>query len=129
MADDICFDLVHAQELVRNECCDVISIYPGKNGGIANSKEIIEFAANHGIACAMGSNLEFDIATAAMGHLIIACPNLQVERYPGDTLGPSYHAFSIAKNPLHIDWPDTRLNDGPGLGIDVDWNVVKNAQL
>ena len=30
MADDICFDLVHAQELIHNECCDVISVYPGE---------------------------------------------------------------------------------------------------
>src|SRR5262249_19570480 len=34
MADDICFDLVHARELLRHEACDVISVYPGKNGGI-----------------------------------------------------------------------------------------------
>jgi muconate cycloisomerase len=88
MADDICFNLVHAKELVRNECCDVISVYPGKNGGIRKSREIVEFAERHGVACTIGSNLEWDVATAAMGHLIVACPNLQVERYPGDIHGP-----------------------------------------
>ena len=35
MADDMCFNLVHAQELIRNEACDLISVYPGKNGGIS----------------------------------------------------------------------------------------------
>ncbi len=124
MADDICFDLIHARELIRNECCDVISLYPGKNGGIRKSKVIAEYAAEHGVACTIGSNLEYDIATAAMGHLIVATPNMHVEKYPGDILGPSYHQFSVAKNPLAIDWPLTTINDRPGLGIDVDWDFV-----
>lgn len=125
MADDICFDLVDARELIRNECCDVISVYPGKNGGIRKSKAIVDLAARHGIACAMGSNLEFDIATAAMGHLIVACTNLQVEKYPGDTLGPSYHQLSIATHPLHISGPHTIITDRPGLGVDIDWDLVR----
>ena len=125
MADDICFDLVHAQELIRNDCCDVISVYPGKNGGIQKCRDIIELAADHGIACSMGSNLEFDVATAAMGHLIVSSPNLQIEEYPGDTLGPAYHRDSIAVNPLSIEGPLTTITDAPGLGIDVDWDFVR----
>ena len=41
MADDMCFNLVHAQELIRNQACDLISVYPGKNGGIRKSREIV----------------------------------------------------------------------------------------
>ncbi|MCH2124569.1 MAG: hypothetical protein MK165_07250 [Pirellulaceae bacterium] len=129
MADDICFDLIHAQELIRNQCCDVISVYPGKNGGLRKSKQIIDFAAEHGVACSIGSNLEFDVATAAMGHLVVACENMQIEKFPGDTLGPSYHQHSIAKNPLVIDWPTTTITDAPGLGIDVDWATVKRFRI
>jgi muconate cycloisomerase len=125
MADDICFNLVHAKELIRNDCCDVISLYPGKNGGIRKSKEIVDYAAAHGIACSIGSNLEWDIATAAMGHLIVGCPNMQIERFPGDVLGPEYHEFSIAKNPLKIAGPVITLTDRPGLGVDVDWDIVQ----
>ena len=125
MADDICFDLVHARELIRNDCCDVISLYPGKNGGIRKSQEIAEFAAGHGVACSIGSNLEWDIGTAAMGHLVVGCANMQVERFPGDMLGPEYHEFSIAKNPLKIRGPVVEITDRPGLGIDVDWAVVE----
>ncbi len=125
MADDICFDMAHAAELVRNDCCDVISLYPGKNGGILKAKRIAEFAAAHGVACSIGSNLEFDIGTAAMGHLVMATENMQVEKYPGDMLGPAYHEFSIAKNPLTISGPITEITERPGLGIDVDWEVVK----
>ncbi|MEX2120278.1 MAG: enolase C-terminal domain-like protein [Pirellulales bacterium] len=125
MADDICFNLVHARELVRNGCCDVISLYPGKNGGIGRSRAIAEFAAAHGVACTIGSNLELDVATAAMAHLVVACPNMQVEKYPGDMLGPDYHEFWIAKAPLSIAGPLTTITDRAGLGIEVDWDVVR----
>lgn len=129
MADDICFDLAHARELLRNECCDAISVYPGKNGGIRKSKAIVELAARHGVACSIGSNLEWDVATAAMGHLVVACPNMQVELYPGDMLGPEYHEVRIAKNPLSIRGPLVTLNDLPGLGIEIDWQVVRDHQV
>ncbi len=125
MADDIVFDLAHARECIRNEACDVISLYPGKNGGIRKAKEIVDYSAAHNVACSIGSNLELDIASAAMCHLVVACPNMQVETYPGDILGPEYHQFSIAKNPLSIEGPVISITDQPGLGIDVDWDVVE----
>jgi muconate cycloisomerase len=129
MADDMCFDLVHAQELVRNQACDVISVYPGKNGGIGRSLQIVEFAARHGVACSIGSNLEWDVATAAMGHLVVACPNMQVERFPGDMLGPEYHEVRVVKQPLEILGPRATITDRPGLGVDVDWQVVAEHRL
>jgi L-alanine-DL-glutamate epimerase-like enolase superfamily enzyme len=125
MADDMCFDMVHARELIRNEACDVISLYPGKNGGIRKAKEIAEFAAEHGVACGIGSNLEWDVGTAAMMHLVIGVANMQVERFPGDILGPEYHELRIAKNPISIKGPVVTITDRPGLGIDVDWDLVR----
>ncbi|MBI5761602.1 MAG: muconate cycloisomerase [Planctomycetales bacterium] len=125
MADDICFDLSHARELIHNKACDSISVYPGKNGGIRKSKEIVEFAAANGVACSIGSNLEWDIGTAAMAHLVVACPNMQVEKIPGDMLGPVYHEFRIVKNPIDINGPIVTITNRPGLGVDVDWDVVR----
>src|SRR5262245_18984517 len=61
MADDMCFDLVHARELIRHHACDLISVYPGKNGGIRKSREIVLFAGQYGVGCTIGSNLEFDV--------------------------------------------------------------------
>jgi muconate cycloisomerase len=129
MADDICFDLAHARELVRNACCDVISVYPGKNGGIARARAIAEFAGRHGVPCSIGSNLEWDVGTAAMAHLVVATPNLQVEQYPGDMLGPEYHEVRVVKEPLAIRGPVVTLSDRPGLGIEVDWPVVREHLL
>ena len=129
MADDICFDMSHARELIRNECCDLISVYPGKNGGIRKSKAIIDFAAQHNVGCSIGSNLEWDVGTAAMLHLVVASRNMQVEQFPGDILGPVYHEVRLAKNPIEINGPLVTLTDRPGLGIDIDWQAVKEHTL
>ena len=129
MADDMCFNLVHAQELIRNQACDLISVYPGKNGGILKSQRIVEFAEKHGVGCTIGSNLEFDIATAAMGHLIVATPNLRVEDYPGDIHGPAYYETRVAREPLSITGPVTRLTDHPGLGVEVEWARLEKSRL
>jgi L-Ala-D/L-Glu epimerase len=125
MADDICFDLADAVELIRHQACDVISVYPGKNGGIAKSKRIIDVAARHGMACSIGSNLELDIASSAMCHLVVACPNINIERYPGDIMGPDYHSVCVVKEPLEIRGPIITAPDRPGLGVEVDWKVVE----
>jgi muconate cycloisomerase len=129
MADDMCFNLVHAQELVRNQACELISVYPGKNGGIRKSREIVQFAERHGVACTIGSNLEFDVATAAMGHLIVATPNLCVEEYPGDIHGPAYYETRVVREPLAIAGPVTTITSRPGLGVEVDWALVRELAV
>ena len=124
MADDIVFDLPDVIECIRHEACDVISLYPGKNGGIRKAWEMAELAGEHGVACSIGSNLELDIAAAAMCHLVVACPNMQVETYPGDILGPDYHEARVATNPISVNGPVIETPTGPGLGVEVDWNEV-----
>jgi L-Ala-D/L-Glu epimerase len=128
MADDMCFDMVHARELIRNDCCDVISVYPGKQGGIGKARRLADFAATAGVACSIGSNLELDVATAAMAHLVVATPNMRVEQYPGDLLGADYHELRLAKNPVQIEGPLTTITGQPGLGVEVDWQLARQCR-
>ena len=127
LADESCFELGHAGELVARAACDAITVYPGKNAGIEKSRAIVQFAAAHGVPCTIGSNLELDVATAAMAHLVVACPNIAIDRLPGDALGPAYHEFSIVKNPLLIEGPWVTAPSGPGLGVNVDWELVRRS--
>ena len=124
MADELCFDLVDARELVRNRCADVVSVYPGKHGGIRKARQIVDYLAEHNVACSIGSNLELDVATAAMAHLVVSSPNMQVEKFPGDMLGADYHEVRVAKEPISIAGPITTISDRPGLGVEVDWSLV-----
>ena len=64
-----------------------------------------------------------------MAHLIVATPNLQIERYPGDVLGPDYHQASIARNPISIHGPLTTIGQGPGLGVEVDRDVIERHRI
>ncbi len=129
MADDMVFDLGQAIECLRHDAVDVISIYPGKCAGIRKCLEIASLAEEHGVACSIGSNLEWDVATAAMCHLVVGTPNMLVERYPGDILGPEYHEFSIVKEPLRIEGPIVETPGRPGLGVEVDWAVVEKNRI
>ncbi|MEZ6086477.1 MAG: enolase C-terminal domain-like protein [Pirellulaceae bacterium] len=129
MADDICFDLNHARECIRNDACDVISVYPGKNGGLRKSLQIVALAAENGVACSIGSNLELDVASAAMCHLVLAHRNMNIEAYPGDIMGPQYHSERIIENPLRIEGPTITISDRPGLGIDIDWSKVESHRM
>ena len=129
LADESCFDEVEAVELIEQDCCDAISLYPGKQGGIAKAVRIAKLAEQHGLPCSIGSNLEWDVATAAMLHFIVATPNMRVELLPGDCLGPSYYETSLAKYPIRIEGSLTTLASAPGLGIDLDWELVERYRI
>ena len=78
---------------------------------------ILDYAQQHGVACSIGSNLEWDIAISAMAHLVVAHPNMKVEEYPGDVLGPTYYSERVVSNPVKIVEPYTTVPNAPGLGV------------
>jgi L-alanine-DL-glutamate epimerase-like enolase superfamily enzyme len=51
---------------------------------------------------------------------------MNVERYPGDIMGPDYHAVSVVRDPLEICGPTITIPDRPGLGVEVDWKCVED---
>ena len=77
-------------------------------------------AESAGIACTIGSNLEREIATAAMAHLAISTPNIQCERFPGDLIGPLYFDAPYTKNPLSYAADRLRIPSGSGLGVSLE---------
>ncbi|MGH9163555.1 MAG: mandelate racemase/muconate lactonizing enzyme family protein, partial [Vicinamibacteraceae bacterium] len=74
MLDESVFTPHDALDAIRANACDLISVYPGKNGGIRRSLEIASLAAAAGLHCVIGSNLEWDVASAAMLHLAVTMP-------------------------------------------------------
>ncbi len=120
MADESVFTLADAWNVLRAHAADVISVYPGKNGGIAASIEIAQVAQAAGITCHVGSNLELGIGSAAMLHLAAAVPNIDSATYPADILGPHYHETDLLTEPLALNPDGARVPDGPGLGVELD---------
>ena len=119
MADESVFTLADALEVIRNESADVLSLYPGKHGGIRNTQDIARMAESAGIVCTIGSNLEREIATAAMAHLTVSTPNIQCQRFPGDLIGPLYFEGPFTHEPLNYIVDRLELPIGPGLGVRV----------
>jgi L-Ala-D/L-Glu epimerase / N-acetyl-D-glutamate racemase len=120
MADESAFTPLDALEIIRHEAADVLSLYPGKHGGIRATQHIAKLAEAAGIPCTIGSNLEREVATAAMAHVTLATANIQCERFPGDLIGPLYFDESLTQPPLRYEadrlWPP----EAPGLGVKVD---------
>jgi L-alanine-DL-glutamate epimerase-like enolase superfamily enzyme len=120
MADESVFSISDALSIINHGAADILSVYPGKNGGLLNAQKIVGIAEAGGVACSMGSNLELGVGSAAMAHLAAALKNVASERYPGDIIGPLYHEGDMLKTPLDIRPGCVRVPDGPGLGIELD---------
>ncbi len=124
MADESVFTLQDAFRVAASRAADILSIYPGKHGGIANTVSIARVASSADIVCHMGSNLELGIATAAMLHVSAAIPEVDSDRYPGDLLGPLYHEADMITEPLNLGPTAATVPSGPGLGVSLDEEQV-----
>jgi L-alanine-DL-glutamate epimerase-like enolase superfamily enzyme len=119
MLDESIFTPQDAYTAIRENACDLISIYPGKNGGILRSMEIAKMAANAGLQCVIGSNLEMDLGTAAMLQVAVAIPQL-ASSVDHDIIGPMYYERHDTLTPIRYRNGCAVLPDGPGLGVVVD---------
>ncbi|MGH9405702.1 MAG: mandelate racemase/muconate lactonizing enzyme family protein [Terriglobia bacterium] len=123
MLDESIFTAEDAINAIRFDACDIVSIYPGKNGGIARSFQIAVIAAAAGLECTIGSNLEWEFGSAAMLHLAVAIPNLS-QRVCHDIIGPLYHTRHVGTE-LKFGNGCARVPDGVGLGIELDRSCLQ----
>jgi L-alanine-DL-glutamate epimerase-like enolase superfamily enzyme len=117
MLDESVFTAQDALEAIRLDACDLISIYPGKNGGILRALAIAELAAAAGLRCVIGSNLEMNLGTAAMLTLAVAAPALATS-VGHDIIGPVYYADRRPQ--IQYKNGCALLPDGNGLGVTPD---------
>jgi muconate cycloisomerase len=120
MADESAFTPQDAIEVIRHQAADLLSLYPGKHGGIRATQAVAKIAEAAGIPCTIGSNLEREVATAAMAHVTVCTANFQCERFPGDLIGPLYYQQSLSAEPLRYEADRLWVPEGPGLGVTVE---------
>jgi muconate cycloisomerase len=125
MADESVFTLADAWQLATHQAADVFSVYPGKHGGIGGTIEIAHVARAAGLACALGSNLELGVGTAAMLHVAACLPDIASETYPADAIGPLYHEADLLTEPLELGPVAAKVPAGPGLGVELDEEQVR----
>ncbi len=117
MADESVFTPQDALDVIRAGAADILSLYPGKHGGIRPTQQIASLAEAAGLVCTIGSNLEREVATSAMAHVTVATGNLQCERFPGDLIGPLYYEQPLTARPLEYKADRLFVPTGPGLGV------------
>jgi L-alanine-DL-glutamate epimerase-like enolase superfamily enzyme len=129
MADESVFTMQDAWLLTAHRAADIFSVYPGKHGGIAATAEIVAVAKAAGLRCAIGSNLELGIGTAAMLHVAAAFPEIDSDSFPADTIGPFYHESDLITKPLDLGPPHAKIPDGPGLGVELDEEQLRRWRV
>ena len=105
--------------IVAHRAADVLSLYPGKHGGLRATQQLAAMAEAAGIVCTIGSNLEREVATAAMVHVAVATPNIVCERFPGDLIGPLYFERPLSTTPLRYSADRLMVPEGAGLGVQI----------
>ncbi|MCC6511273.1 MAG: mandelate racemase/muconate lactonizing protein [Pirellulaceae bacterium] len=129
MADESVFTLQDAWHLTTHRAADILSIYPGKHGGLAGTAEIVAVAKAAGLRCTIGSNLELGIGTAAMLHVAAAFPEIDTDSFPADTIGPFYHDHDLITQSLDLGPPYAQVPTGIGLGVQLDEEQLKQFRV
>jgi muconate cycloisomerase len=122
MADESIRSPRSAMDTIRADAADIANVYVTEAGGLLNAMRIFAMCEAASIPCMIGSMPEFGIGTAAQIHLGVAMTNLGPD---SDTCGVLYHAEDLLKTPLKIENGYSYPPEGPGLGVEIDMNVLE----
>jgi muconate cycloisomerase len=117
MADEAVFTVDELHEALDLDAIDLLSIYPGKNGGFTHSLAMARLAEEAGKQCAIGSNLETDLGQAANICLAASLSAFPVEQYACDLMGSLFYAKSAVTPPIRFERGRVSLPTGNGFGV------------
>ena len=114
------------RDLVEAQAVDFVAPDIPKTGGIAETKKIAELAETYYMTLAP-HNIGSPIATMAGVHVGAVVPNfLALEFHARDV--PWWDDLLVREEPLIQDGRIT-VPDEPGLGIELDWDVVEEHRV
>ena len=117
MADETVWTMADLETLLHLDAADIVSIYPGKMGGLLPSIRLAQRAAEAGKIVYIGSNLERDPGTAAMAHLAVGLPGANYAVWHSDLIGTLFHTESLSMPPLQPVHGEIMPPTSPGLGV------------
>ncbi len=129
-ADESCFTVHDAMNLVRLDAVDVLNIKIAKAGGLYNAKKIAAIAEAAGLQCVLGTGFGLGLKVAAKCHLaastvgIIDAVEFTELGLHDNLLAPPYD--QLLALPLDEDGC-LPVPDGPGLGVEVDLEKLAAA--
>lgn len=125
-ADESCYSVHDAMQLVRHEAADVLNIKLGKAGGFHRAKQIVAIAEAAGLRCVLGTafGLGVEIAAklqlAASTMLVVDTVEFTEISLHSNLLAPPHDRLLS----LPLDDGALPVPDGPGLGVTLDTDAV-----
>lgn len=128
IADESVWGLHDILHIEATGAFDIVSLYPGKCGGLREAVTLAQVASAIGLAVTYGSNLELGIGSAALAHTIAATPSLS-GLVPSDLIGPLYFETSLVQDDSFVQWGSARAPSGIGLGVALDMDAVERYRI
>lgn len=128
MADESVWTLDNVERIAEAASFKVVSLYPGKQGGLRACLESARRATELGLGVSLGSNLETGVGSATMAHFLALAPAIEA-KVPGDLLGPLYFVDDVTTGTPWITWQGAFLPTGPGLGIELDQKLLAQHKI
>jgi L-alanine-DL-glutamate epimerase-like enolase superfamily enzyme len=129
IADETCWDVNDALEVVRYRSADCLSIYLAKAGGFVGARAVAAVAEAQHMACdlngsiesAIGNaaNVQFALAHAAVTLASVIPINAPAGAHPYRVAG-RYYEDDVISEPFAVRDGAILPLDRPGLGIDID---------
>lgn len=130
-ADESCYSIHDAMQIIRHEAADVLNVKLAKVGGLYNAKKVAALAEAAGLRCVFGTAFGLAPEIAAKLHLasstVAAIDAVEftelglhgnLARAPQDTL----LAFPLEDGCLPVP-------DGPGLGVVLDEDEIERFRI
>jgi L-alanine-DL-glutamate epimerase-like enolase superfamily enzyme len=118
LADECVFTPTDLDEALELDAFDLLSIYPGKNGGFTNSLAMVKKAHAAGKRCTIGCNLETDLGQAPMTALAAGLEAFPIEQFACDLPAILFYESSSVKEPLVFRNGRIELPTGAGFGVE-----------
>lgn len=123
MADESMISTQHLRTLIEDQSVSYINLKLMKSGGIYPTYQLATQAELFGIQCQIGSMVESSIGSAAGFHVAVSKENIISTEISGPT------KFSKDPGNLHYNLPYVSIPSTPGLGIEVNLDILRDITL
>lgn len=126
IADESVFMSQDVARIGSEQTADGINLGLSKLGGLTRANDCATVARVVGLDVMVGSVLELDLATAAGLQLASTLPDLP---YPSYLIGPLKYEQQLAREPITVTDSVVNVPDGPGLGVEVDQDLLDSLAM
>lgn len=126
MADESVLDHASLIRLIKAEAADIVKVKVMKQGGLCNTRQMIETAAAAGLRCVVGHGFGLGINTLAEIMLAATSSNVMDGL---ECVGPLKTSDDIVIDKLDLSSGFLTLPDGPGLGACLDEEKLQRYRM